>query len=94
MGHIAGEGPFAQWQKTGFDRHSLVADPLFVDPSKGDFTLRPASPALKLGFEPIDTSKIGLLRKRCRCQTPSAFRWFRPYGQSGSGKAPVKTGME
>ena len=36
------------------DIHSLVADPLFTDPTSGDFSLRPESPALKLlGFEPI-----------------------------------------
>jgi parallel beta-helix repeat protein len=50
---------FADWQKAGYDTHSLIADPLFVASDKGDFTLRPDSPALKLGFEPIDLSKVG-----------------------------------
>jgi hypothetical protein len=50
---------FADWQKAGYDIHSLIADPLFVASDKGDFTLRPDSPALKLGFEPIDLSKVG-----------------------------------
>ena len=39
-----------------------VADPLFEDPENGNFTLKPESPALKLGFKPIDTSKIGRLK--------------------------------
>ncbi len=47
------------WQKRGKDRHSLYADPLFVNPQEGDFTLRPESPAWKLGFQPIDTSQVG-----------------------------------
>lgn len=51
---------FAEWQAKGVDRHSMVADPKFVDAEKHDFRLRPDSPALKLGFRPIDTSANGL----------------------------------
>jgi len=50
---------FEQWQATGQDTHSLVEDPLFVDPEAGDFRLRDGSPALKIGFKAIDTSAIG-----------------------------------
>ena len=55
---------FAKWQERGFDTHSLLADPGFVRPAEDDYSLRPDSPALKLGFEPIDTTPIGLLTKR------------------------------
>ena len=48
-----------QRQAKGQDKSSVIADPLFVDPSKADFRLRKDSPALKLGFEPIDTSSVG-----------------------------------
>src|SRR5439155_26880278 len=34
-----------EWRAKGMDLHSLVADPLFVAPEKGDFHLKPASPA-------------------------------------------------
>lgn len=50
---------FEQWQDKGQDQNSIIADPLFVDPEKDDFSLRPESPALKLGFEPTDPVKIG-----------------------------------
>lgn len=51
---------FRQWQLGGYDQHSLVHDPLFVDYLNDDYTLKPGSPAFKLGFEPIDLSTVGL----------------------------------
>lgn len=50
-----------KWQEQGQDAHSLVADPKFADPQKSDFRLAPDSPALALGFKPIDASTIGLV---------------------------------
>ncbi len=50
----------AEWQSSGYDTHSLVADPLFVDPANRDFRLKPDSPALKLAFQPIDVKQAGL----------------------------------
>jgi len=49
------------WREMGFDRNSIVADPLFVDPDNNDYRLKPDSPALTLGFKPIDVSTCGLL---------------------------------
>ena len=54
-----GKESLEEWQKRGRDVHSLVADPLFVDPDHGDFTLRSGSPAAKIGFQPIDMSQVG-----------------------------------
>lgn len=56
-----GDRTFAEWQAAGRDIGSLYADPLFVDPKRGDFRLKPESPALKLGIRPIDTSQAGLV---------------------------------
>ncbi len=50
---------WSEWQQSGQDIHSLVADPLFVDAENRDFRLKPESPAFELGFEPIDLSDVG-----------------------------------
>ncbi|TLS51289.1 right-handed parallel beta-helix repeat-containing protein [Paenibacillus antri] len=55
-----GELDLAEWRAaTGNDLHSVVADPGFVDAERFDFRLRPDSPALLLGFRPIDASAAG-----------------------------------
>jgi hypothetical protein len=43
----------------GLETHSVVADPQFADPKNADFTLAADSPALALGFVPIDLSDVG-----------------------------------
>ncbi|MDA1275417.1 MAG: right-handed parallel beta-helix repeat-containing protein [Verrucomicrobia bacterium] len=53
-----------EWRKRGHDRHSAFADPLFVAPEKNDFRLLSGSPALRLGFKPIDLSAVGPRSKR------------------------------
>lgn len=55
-----GQKTLARQQRDGVDTHSQAVDPLFVDLENGDFRLKPESPALKLGFVPIDMSNIGL----------------------------------
>jgi parallel beta-helix repeat protein len=49
----------AAWQAAGADTSSVVADPQFVDRAAGDYRLRPGSPAVTLGFEPIPLESIG-----------------------------------
>ena len=50
----------AEVQEAGYDRHSIFADPKFVDLKNGDLRLRPDSPALKLGIKSINIDRIGL----------------------------------
>lgn len=51
---------WAAWQNAGWDKHSVVADPLFVDWQKDDFRLKAESPAFKLGFKKIPVEEIGV----------------------------------
>ena len=43
----------------GMDRHSIIADPMFVNPENDDFRLRSESPAIRLRFKPINIEIIG-----------------------------------
>ena len=47
------------WRAKGIDKNSVIADPLFVNPEKNDFRLKPESPALKQGFVSFDVSRVG-----------------------------------
>lgn len=59
-----------EWRETGQDAKSLFADPLFVDPANHDYRLRPESPALALGFEPIPFERIGPYEDDLRASWP------------------------
>jgi hypothetical protein len=60
---IPGDDTFDNWKTLfngKFDQHSVTKDPLFKDAKEHDYTLQEGSPALELGFEQINTAKIGL----------------------------------
>jgi hypothetical protein len=61
---------WSAWQALGFDEHSLVADPGFVNADKDDYRLEADSPAVKLGFKPIPVEKIGPYADPLRASWP------------------------
>lgn len=65
---------FQTWQRKGNDIGSIVADPRFVDAANDDFRLKPDSPALKLGFQPIDLSKTGLYGEKDWVELPKRYQ--------------------
>lgn len=50
---------FREWRRIK-DTHSIVADPLFVDPSAGDFRFRSLKTVRRIGFVPFDYTKAGV----------------------------------
>lgn len=46
--------------QSGNDRRSIKGDALFVNPGKGDFSVRSSSPALKLGFRNFPMNRFGV----------------------------------
>jgi len=53
---------FRAYQKAGFEPHSIVADPLFMNPEQGDYRVKPDSPAIKLGFENFPMNQFGVIK--------------------------------
>lgn len=51
---------FAAWRGSGRDAGSIIADPGFVDPDRGNFRIIGDSPVLRLGFVPFDPSQAGV----------------------------------
>lgn len=68
----------AEWQKAGRDRSSAVGDPLFLNPGRNDYTLRPGSPAFRLGFQALPPPRQwGPRRRPCTCAiSPAGPRYW------------------
>ena len=80
---------FAAWRKAGYDTNGLVADPLFFDPAKRDFRLKPESPAIAAGFVPIDISRAGLYGNARWRALPKQVK-PRPYQTAVAKKRPER----
>jgi len=50
----------AKFAAKGCDANSLVGDPMFVDPAKGDFRVKYGSPAIQLGFRNFPMDRFGV----------------------------------
>ena len=76
LGINIGSRTFRQWQVMGFDRHSVFADPLFMDPDNGDYRVKPESPALKLGFKNFDMKSFGVIKPAFRVEARAGHEKF------------------
>ena len=47
-----------EWQALGYDKESLITNPLFVNPEGDDYRLQQNSPLFKLGFLQFDPGMI------------------------------------
>ncbi len=67
-----------QWQEKGFDTHSVLANPMFVDPPNGDYRVKSDSPALKLGFKNFPMNRFGVLKRAFQHEAAREPRRFKP----------------
>jgi len=62
-----------QRQAKGWDQGSLIIDPRFVDPEKGDFRLADDSAVKRIGFVPFDYSEAGVTGDTAWRQVAESF---------------------
>jgi len=67
---LAGTWTWQEWQKSGRDGGSIVADPLFENMDARDFRLKEGSPVQKTGFKPWDLTQAGV-----RADGPRGKAW-------------------
>lgn len=94
------DGDFwAAWRNLGFDEHSVVADPRFVDAKHDNYRLQKDSPALKLGFRPLPLERMGLYKSPERvCWPISDDQWREehlkyPEGEPSALTVPQRTSI-
>ena len=58
--------------RLGLDRHSVTADPQFVDPASGDYRVKSGSPAERIGFANFPTDRFGVTSPELKVR---ATRW-------------------
>ena len=51
---------FKEWQASGKDQHSVIADPMFINPPEFDFGFRKLSVVRKIKFTPFDYTQAGV----------------------------------
>ncbi|MBT5017907.1 MAG: PDZ domain-containing protein, partial [Planctomicrobium sp.] len=71
--------------KLGWDKNSVLGDPMFIDPNKGDFRVKKGSAALELGFTNFPMDQFGVKKPALKAiaKTPSLV-----HSQSGGGSKP------
>jgi len=80
----------------GCDENSIVGNPMFIDPAKGDFRVQENSPAIKLGFKNFSMNNFGVQRTELKAIartpeiTPPRFQPGSPASKQPPKKAVPK----
>lgn len=78
--------------KLGWDQNSVLGNPMFIDPAKGDFRVKEGSPALKLGFKNFSMDQFGVKKPSLKAiaKTPELGHEPRQTKRGGGGVARAR----
>ena len=74
-----------EWRAKGYDSHSISGDLMFIDAAKGDYRVKPNSPALKqchceqreaICFKNFPMDKFGVVKSEYKTETEQAQKQF------------------
>lgn len=85
----SGNFSWSQWKGAGLDAHSQVADPMFVDPSKGNYQVKAGSPALALGFKNFPMDSFGVMGTPGPTTTGCTSEIRKIYNENNFAKSPL-----
>ena len=74
----------------GIDAHSKTGDPMFMDPSKGDFRVKPGSPALELGFENFPMDQFGVRKPEWKAEAQTWSGLSRAFQEQEAGERDTR----
>ena len=57
---VFGKSSFQEWKASRGEKHSLIADPMFVDAAHDDYRFSSMKQVRKIGFKPWDFSQVGV----------------------------------
>ena len=85
-----------QSKQLGWDENSVIGDPMYMNPAKGDFRVKDGSPALELGFKNFPMDQFGVKKASLKAiaQTPEIPVLKTKFGKSKpnrSGKSALST---
>jgi hypothetical protein len=66
------EADRTRFASNGCDVHSIVGDPMFRDPAKGDFRVKDGAPALKVGFKNFPMDQFGVTKPSLKARARTA----------------------
>jgi hypothetical protein len=82
--------PPEELRRLGIDVHSKTGDPMFEDPEKGDFRVKPGSPALDVGFENFPMDQFGVQKPELKNEAKTWSGLSRAFAEEGGARRDTR----